>query len=904
MTLVRAIFSNTTPAKSPLSPTEEDKFPPQWLSWRERLRLAPRPLNAHDNGLTVGVFETPWQAYLILHTWLDDTPNRQAQQLFTQIPTSLMQQLDGNLLPLFDLAEDALSEGALMAANVPPPRLWTDAERAQALETLLTLLVDAPFITALGLLNAALSEDHLIILHHQGATAERLDIVLGLMALLPARARGEFTFNTHLDPNGAPSEECLVFANQPINGTGYHRIHWELPQAGLEMLQWSPYIEHLAAAWQSDPLALMAVIDRFTPLIDAQPAEPALLPRLSLFHAYLSVYEQFQQQPSQFPLASLLEEFGHAERLPREWVYQYAGALLNHVLETRDAEATRLLIDQMNADPGLDVALKGAINSAIAEVPDQVYAFARQHLSERISATWLRRLHTAAANAVQVAVAGTDTALIERWLRLIAREPEDFALSNVLADGIIDALPHAYESTPLAKNLVMITARFAPALLPPLLQDEQLLAALPQPIYSALMQYDRDGLAEMQSLSASLFLVGIARAIAAKSKTTFDSPMIERLLTLYRQDTLKLHPQFAYPPAALIRELTEADWLSGAAQETLLSALINKREDGLFMRFVDHLAAQKHLTKPLLTALQRSGRGVNPTLDTVSMLVANDRLQAEEALDVYMELLTSAGFNTTTQPMLEAIARLIHQHNDLTLPEATLQQLLKAAVELRDEYSAKILAVHLFQAISALPDEEQIVESLTPLLSQITWSSATRNAVLDQWRAYSIQQPVARLSRLDKLLEGARVLEAPLEIVRTVVSVRRLMGKRDAEQLANEINGTYNMLATLAEAFDPHERGHQGFDTETMHALLAEITQTLSIQQMQIAADAFRGLARLIAQMGDNRSKAGLGRRTDNLDRSLMTGEQIPQSAVDAMKWIAGYLGGVQQHATPEDNSQ
>jgi hypothetical protein len=130
------------------------------------------------------------------------------------------------------------------------------------------------------------------------------------------------------------------------------------------------------------------------------------------------------------------------------------------------------------------------------------------------------------------------------------------------------------------------------------------------------------------------------------------------------------------------------------------------------------------------------------------------------------------------------------------------------------------------------------------------------------------------------------------------------MGKRDAEQLANEINGTYNMLATLAEAFDPHERGHQGFDTETMHALLAEITQTLSIQQMQIAADAFRGLARLIAQMGDNRSKAGLGRRTDNLDRSLMTGEQIPQSAVDAMKWIAGYLGGVQQHATPEDNSQ
>jgi hypothetical protein len=36
-------------------------------------------------------------------------------------------------------------------------------------------------------------------------------------------------------------------------------------------------------------------------------------------------------------------------------------------------------------------------------------------------------------------------------------------------------------------------------------------------------------------------------------------------------------------------------------------------------------------------------------------------------------------------------------------------------------------------------------------------------------------------------------------------------------------------------------------------------------------------------------------RRGDDLDRQLMAGEQQPHSAVDALKWMAGYLGGTQE---------
>jgi hypothetical protein len=55
--------------------------------------------------------------------------------------------------------------------------------------------------------------------------------------------------------------------------------------------------------------------------------------------------------------------------------------------------------------------------------------------------------------------------------------------------------------------------------------------------------------------------------------------------------------------------------------------------------------------------------------------------------------------------------------------------------------------------------------------------------------------------------------------------------------------------------------------------------------------------------MADNRSKASLIRRGDDVDRQLMSGEQQPHSAVDALKWLAGYLGGTQDKPEPDEDS-
>ena len=47
--------------------------------------------------------------------------------------------------------------------------------------------------------------------------------------------------------------------------------------------------------------------------------------------------------------------------------------------------------------------------------------------------------------------------------------------------------------------------------------------------------------------------------------------------------------------------------------------------------------------------------------------------------------------------------------------------------------------------------------------------------------------------------------------------------------------------------------------------------------------------------------RANLMRRGDDVDRELMKGEELPHSAVDAMKWLAGYWGGTQDDDDEED---
>lgn len=100
------------------------------------------------------------------------------------------------------------------------------------------------------------------------------------------------------------------------------------------------------------------------------------------------------------------------------------------------------------------------------------------------------------------------------------------------------------------------------------------------------------------------------------------------------------------------------------------------------------------------------------------------------------------------------------------------------------------------------------------------------------------------------------------------------------------------MLEALSESFDPNSKRQVTFDPLTVRDELDARDDQIPPEERQVLANNLKELAHLVAEMGDNRTKSSLIRRGDDLDRDLMSGEQTPHSAVDAMKWLAGYWGG------------
>jgi hypothetical protein len=162
------------------------------------------------------------------------------------------------------------------------------------------------------------------------------------------------------------------------------------------------------------------------------------------------------------------------------------------------------------------------------------------------------------------------------------------------------------------------------------------------------------------------------------------------------------------------------------------------------------------------------------------------------------------------------------------------------------------------------------------------------------WRGFNRSQNLNRLQKIEKALDGRRSLEEAREITHTVIAFRKMLGKRSMKEFSEEIDAALAILQNMAEAFDPDPKRALNFDQAALRAEVDLQDETLSPSARKIFANNLKEMAQIVGQMGDNRSKANLMRRGENIDRQLMTGEQQPDSAVDLMKWLAGYLEGSQ----------
>jgi hypothetical protein len=216
---------------------------------------------------------------------------------------------------------------------------------------------------------------------------------------------------------------------------------------------------------------------------------------------------------------------------------------------------------------------------------------------------------------------------------------------------------------------------------------------------------------------------------------------------------------------------------------------------------------------------------------------------------------------------------------------------LEVAARERDDSLLRGVLTHVTEQVEGLEDDESLLEMLMQLWAAVQWSEAGRTLVLTWWRGFAHAQPIGRLSRLDQLLAARREAELLRTVTRSLLVVRRLFTRSDAEGFAERIAEAATLLQVLHDAFDQTGKRDGALQSAALRAELASNLSTLSPQARRLLAGNMRELAALIATLADQRTRVGLIRR-DDVDRQLATDEMRPSSAVDALKWIAGYLDG------------
>lgn len=905
-TLERIVYAGP-PASSQLLGLSATLSAADAAGWRALVNLDAPP---GEPGGAVGVFSGPGRGFLVARAVTAGDTDTSPLIECLAVPSGALARAAGGLEPLLALldAPPPLPDApftaqvplVLPACELPDLPPWTADERLAAFQTLLADYASGDFLTALSLLGAALDERGLLVAGWPGGWRGRLRLAQGLMALLPALARAELTFSTDAANVSAPAPRVIFAA---AAGDTPRRVAG-LPAAVLDddtLL--APYITLLADMWTGDPESYLTALEE----LDSA-AEHLLSGGVHFAQGLVKVAGRVELNHrvlanEHVPPEVLKSVFTGPLTLPPALRRRYAERLLAHALDARDTEAALIVALQMDANPALDAALGRALDDALKTQPDAVYVFVRARLSDAMEASerWVERLRTAAAAALEVAVSDGDETTLANWLKLIAREPASYRLRGVLHQSILAAQARAHDDGELARLLLGLAVKHDAEALETLLTDPALLAAIPENLGLVLRDYAGDPLFTLRARGPEMFAVALALAAEARAAQQFTPAVNEEVWRLYTAGpALSLPPR--YQPDRIVESwaATGADWLPTAALEHLLKLILADGHDALFAQLAHGLAAQGSLAPLLPAALQASQRSPGDILTLVSQLVSAHDLSQQAAVGVYLELAALREWRQTALPLVEQVVRLIQQNPALDIPPESAWNLLEMAARTRAEAVARAAARQLCadaEALDAASGQEAdtaLVETLARVTEQLQWSHAARQYVLGWWRDFVRRQPIAHLTRFDKHLEGRRGLDDARSVLQTTLAFRRMLGKRSWQAFASDLNTAFAVLADLAESFEPSPRRPFSFDQDTIRAELDAHTGALNEEEERILARNFKELALMIGEMGDRRTRASLIRRGDNVDRHLMTGEQQPAGAVDVMKWMAGYLDGVQ----------
>lgn len=842
------------------------------------------PLDPPEAGDALCVMRVEPEYFIVGHAKTrKDAPYCQ----YVRLPTAVLRGLRGDLTPLTTLFEQSLTPESVLSA----PEAWTATTRQRAIESALAIS-GGEMARLFCLLQLALIPEGGWIQWQNTDKTRMLTLLQGITMLLPAPLRYYLTFSTnaHRLP---PNRPRLIFATQE-NATTRTRWQWGEWDVVVPLTAGAVFMAHMHALWQGDIPAFIQHLETLDDIAEhMHTLDIGLAQNVDLVATRHALDLAVIAPDALVTIDSLLSHL-QGENPPEGDLYlRYIERLFQTTLDERNSVAAVWLAQVLEEHAAIAKHLKAHIETSLAEQPDALYAFVRAYLNEKADppALWLSRLHESARAALRMALESADPSIIGGWLQLLGREPLRYELGAILHEGLLSALPIAYQDEGLARDLLVIASKREPSTLPILLGDEQLLIILPDSLRLALLEGDLEALQALAETSRELFLLGVARVVY-QEKTPKITPAIVAMIW----DILLNKPNMviaeSYRPLTLIHALTTTHraTLQPTALENLLALMLADHQDELFYETAKELAQQEAFAPLLPNVLAASWRDNGDVLTLMGYLGAQNIISPQTAVNTFIALLNGRSWDDKENiTLIEQLGRLIHLYADTRAPIGVLWQLADFANEQKHELIAKGVTKRLLAELSVQEDESQLVVDLQRLRKAIAPFSALKAVIKAWWRETVHAQSNATLQKLDRALEGNRALDDLHPVIMTVLGMRRALGNRTLEEWSNDINVTFRVLQALFDGLE--ETGKQ--DALELTAIRAEVDALLkgiTPDLRQVLATNLKQLTHLIAMLADNRTKPSLIRGDDALERQFAAGEVTPQGAVDVMRWLAGYL--------------
>lgn len=578
--------------------------------------------------------------------------------------------------------------------------------------------------------------------------------------------------------------------------------------------------------------------------------------------------------------------------------------LLSYALQERHTESVIHLLSFTTDVPTVLPFIQAELDIWMTNEPDAVYFFVRTVLATAFDVCWLPLLNTSARASLEIVIEHGDSESVMEWLRLIAREPATYQLNDIMREGIRSAQLRAHDDGVLGGRLLLFTLKRASDLVGVMMNDHEFISALATPIGVALQTFEHTVIKESIEVARDLGLVIFAQAIQLapsliSAANVFNPDTIHYLWSLYTEND-----SFGYliddlKPAYLISQLVDASttWLSDDAVQSLLTHAHINGDDTVFANLSHLLAMQdrgEYLAR-LNNLYIEMGQPPEAILPSLTHLQESDIITPLEVASLAYQIGTASDWRSAKgKAYVEYLGRLFQQNANLQLPLDALRKLHKLAGELRLEMIQKTFLKRIHSHLDAQIEDAPPLDIIIELQDAISWSNMLQTHFLSWWRGYALHQPLTRLQFIEKSFEGKRPLEPLRAVVQTTIAIRKFLGKRSLDEVATSLNSAFSLLQLLSDSFDPMNNKPIHFDQMTFQMEMSQRAEELTARERSVFAKNLRELANLITQMADYRSKSTLIRREDDIERQLVSGEQDPQSAIDAMRWLSGLLGRLQ----------